>query len=103
MTLANELANSLGGRLSVESKSESGSTFIFSMKTEIYSANLNYNIEDVEVNNNSIKNIPINTYDKSKILIIEDNPEMNAYLTEILSENYSCDVAFDGIEGLQKV
>lgn len=41
--------------------------------------------------------------DKPKILIVEDNPEMASYLEEILSENYVCDKAFDGIEALEKI
>ena len=37
-----------------------------------------------------------------KILIVEDNIELNNYLNDILSVNYIVDVAYDGIEGYEK-
>ncbi|NOY49991.1 MAG: response regulator [Chlorobi bacterium] len=103
LSLANELANSLGASLSIDSKIGKGSTFIFKLKAGIYFATPDSQTSDLRDENVSKKTISINPHDKTKILIVEDNPEMNDYLTEILSEQYSCDVAFDGIEGLQKV
>jgi len=37
------------------------------------------------------------------IVVIEDNIEMNNFITEILSESYRVVTAFDGVEGLQKI
>ncbi|RJQ78099.1 MAG: response regulator [Desulfobacteraceae bacterium] len=38
----------------------------------------------------------------SRILVVEDNPDMNAFLTECLSPHYRITRAFDGREGLEK-
>jgi len=39
---------------------------------------------------------------KSLILVVEDNPDMNAYLVASLAETYQVESALDGAEGLQK-
>ena len=39
---------------------------------------------------------------KALILVVEDNPDMNAYLVASLSETYRVESARDGAEGLQK-
>ena len=39
---------------------------------------------------------------KSLILVVEDNPDMNAYLVASLAEIYQVESALDGAEGLQK-
>lgn len=39
---------------------------------------------------------------KQKILIVEDNPEMNEYLEEIFSQNFDVIKCFNGKEGLEK-
>ena len=103
LSLANELAKSLGGKISVESESGKGATFIFSMTVEIRQGKVKPGKQVSNNKNKTSKPVLINPNDKTKILIVEDNPEMNAYLREILCRYYSCDVAFDGIEGLQKV
>ena len=36
------------------------------------------------------------------ILVVEDNPDMNAYLVATLAETYRVESALDGMEGLQK-
>lgn len=101
LALANELAKSLGGIVSVESKEGSGSTFVFKIDVE---TKISKHIEDISKDTKpDALTIDINIEDKPKLLIVEDNPEMNAYLKEILSKQFSCDIAFDGIEGLQKV
>lgn len=39
---------------------------------------------------------------KAMILVVEDNPDMNAYLMATLAETYRVESTLDGIEGLQK-
>ena len=38
----------------------------------------------------------------SLILVVEDNPEMNAYIADVLGTHYRVATAFDGQEGLDK-
>jgi PAS domain S-box-containing protein len=40
--------------------------------------------------------------DAARVLIIEDNPEMNDFLARMLSPHYRVSRAFDGLEGLEK-
>jgi signal transduction histidine kinase len=40
--------------------------------------------------------------DATLILVVEDNPDMNAYLVELLQRHYRVAAAFDGHEGLSK-
>ena len=40
--------------------------------------------------------------DAPQILVVEDNPEMNSFLTESLGDQYRVVAAFDGQEGLEK-
>ncbi len=103
LALARDLAQSLGGTVSVESEQGKGATFILRMPVESYvSLPKNKMISPLKYEG-LIPKIEINPDDKPKILIVEDNPEMNAYLKSILCKQYNCDVAFDGIEGLQKI
>nr|WP_321269568.1 ATP-binding protein [uncultured Tolumonas sp.] len=46
----------------------------------------------------------INDADENKalILVVEDNPDMNAYLVAILAETYRVESALDGADGLKK-
>lgn len=41
--------------------------------------------------------------EKPNLLIVEDDLEMSRYLSDILSEGYSCSVAPDGMEALKKM
>ncbi len=38
--------------------------------------------------------------DAPRLLVVEDNPDMNAFLAECLGRHYRVDTAFDGLEGL---
>jgi signal transduction histidine kinase/DNA-binding response OmpR family regulator len=113
LSLAKEFAELLNGTLIVESKLNSGSTFTFTLPmSKIISNHLLTEDENTKSNQiNKPQKEPFKTnlkpqktdISKPKILIVEDNPEMNHYLVEILSKNYDCSVAFDGLEALEKV
>ena len=38
--------------------------------------------------------------DAARLLVVEDNPDMNAFLADCLGRHYRVDTAFDGLEGL---
>jgi len=107
LSLAREFAFLLGGTLEVESEKGVGSTFILLLSSP--------QLDTAILPNESTDILNTITYDaqpeanvssktiKPKILIVEDNPEMCAYLVEILSVNYECTTAFDGQEALEKI
>lgn len=102
LSLAKEFAESLDGSISVTSEPNKGATFILNLPIEVYTSTKR--IEQTSFNVKVKNQIPdISLQAKTKILIIEDNPEMSAYLSEILSSQFECDVAFNGMEGLQKI
>ncbi|MFV0470259.1 MAG: two-component regulator propeller domain-containing protein, partial [Dysgonomonas sp.] len=51
------------------------------------------------------ESIPVKEYEhntRQKILIVEDNPEMNEYLEEIFAQNFDIVKSFNGKDGLEK-
>lgn len=117
LSLAKEFAELLNGSLTVESELTKGSTFTFSLPIrEIVSENVNSQKDlnlihrKSEANKKTLEKapqIPKQTQNdntkKPHILIVEDNPEMNNYLVEILAKNYHCSTAFDGLEAIEKM
>ena len=102
LSLAKEFAESLDGSISVTSEPNKGATFILTLPVTIFNSTKTP-LEEKSSLKTTFQPVNINIKEKSKILIIEDNPEMSAYLSEILSVQFECDVAFNGIEGLQKI
>jgi len=107
LAYANEIVKRFNGQLNVTSTLGKGSTFTCSLPLDNF--NVVDSIEDdfiPEVNNplTKINYVPI-TVDghKPKILIVEDNSDMQDYLLQIMSPFYSCTVANDGLDALQKL
>jgi len=120
LALTKELVEILGGKISVKSKINQGTSFTIILpylraerclekETEnIYyvrsyfqpdlqitydtSKDFNYKIEQIDKTNNN-KN--------KKILIVEDNPDMQKYIKSILEKEYIVILAQNGREGLQ--
>ncbi len=103
LSIAKELADSLGAKLIVESLPGKQTTFALVLPAVLLRKTKREEAEQEEVSIPAKPEININPDDKPRILIVEDNPEMNAFLKSILSPFYDCDMAFDGIEALQKV
>lgn len=105
LSLAREFAVLLNGSLTVKSAINKGSTF--SLTIPVNKAD----IEDFKPTTKEITpidNVPITKdtssiqqNNKPKILIVEDNPEMNDFLKEILSNKYNCTCVFNGFEALK--
>lgn len=100
LSLSKEFAESLNGTLSVDSERNAGATFTLTFpftkgeNTETAKESPTIAVEDKH---------PISLEKRERILIVEDNLEMSRYLKEILTPYYDCDVAFNGMEALQKV
>lgn len=105
LSLSRELAEAMYGSLTVNSEWKKGSTFTFTVPVtevdaQIVPSRKAINPETVPLSETPKKTKPSQ---HSKILIVEDNPEMVNYLVEILSPMHQCEVAFDGEEALQKI
>ena len=112
LSLAKELANLMQGDLEVSSQLGKGSQFKLNLPLKLVtiqqeiSEELRY--EEIVVEQNSVEAKPsyqplLLNGQKPKILVIEDNEEMNQYLTEKLSKNYQISKAFDGLQALEKM
>ncbi len=112
LSLAKEYAELLGGSLSVKSVLHKGSVFTLKLpvkqvKSSTEGVESNHELELVDKQSkvsdteksNQLK--PEFSKQKPNVLIVEDNPEMNAYLVEILNKYYNCFTAFDGLEALE--
>ena len=100
LSIAKEYAESLGG--SVLAKNENGMVFSVTIPISTYKTELKTAVAPTTKEKESPLT-KLNLDEMPEILIVEDNPEMNAYLSQILSTNFSCESAFNGIEALQKV
>ncbi len=108
LSFADRLAKMMGGSISVESKRNEGSTFTLQIPLDLSKECP----EDIVVSNNidplvdtEKSNYKVNTIfaDKPRVLIVEDNYEMQKYLSGILKEYFHIDLAENGFEGLKKL
>ncbi len=110
LALAKELAKLFGGELHVSSRLDEGSTFTLEMPLTITGKEESKDEDVVSSTETQPEEVTDTHYspiflkgEKAGILIVEDNPEMSAYLKRILSPDYNCTIANDGMEALQLV
>ncbi|TNE54895.1 MAG: response regulator [Bacteroidetes bacterium] len=99
LAFSKELAQSLKAKLEVRSIPGEGACFFLELVKNAFEPMPYSNATETTLENKT----PLIETTKRKILIVEDNPEMNAFLNELFSEEYLCDSAFDGNEALQFV
>lgn len=108
LALSRELAYLMKGELSVESTWGKGSTFTLHIPVQPVSDDkqitpvLRYDDpvsaeEETEHNRTATQHSSPGT-EKPRLLIVEDNPDMQDLLYELLSENYACMIANHGAE-----
>ena len=108
LSFADRLAKMMGGSISVESKRNEGSIFTLQLPLDLSKecpedvvvSNNNDLLVDTEKSNYKVKAI---FADKPRILIVEDNYEMQKYLSSILEEYFHVELAENGFEGLKKL
>ncbi len=100
LALSIKLAKSLGGNIDLKSETNKGSAFTFILPAEIFYEKEN---NKASISNDDYQYEIINDSKLSKILIVDDNPEMVQYIKEILSEFFVCDTAYDGFEAIEKI
>ncbi len=104
LALSKQLALSAGGDLSAKSELGKGSEFTFAFPAKESQTDLEKS-PDISANPNptnsktSLKTIKSNL----TVLVVEDNLELNQYISDLLSENYRVLRAYDGAEGLALV
>jgi len=105
LALAKELATLHGGDLEVESILNEGSTFSLNLplikKDQVHIPEIeeeNYKTENPFLPH-SYQPILLNGQ-KARLLIVEDNPEMSAFVQQILNPYFNCHAALDGTQAL---
>lgn len=95
LALSKEFAELMSGTLTVTSVLNEGSVFTLQLPLRLTKSAS----EKKEKLAEPIKEVTT----KPKILIVEDNIEMNSFLVEMLGKKYDCSVAFDGHEAYAKI
>lgn len=100
LSLAKEFAISLNGDLKVKSDLNEGASFTLHFPFVLDESKVISEEPEISL---SKKTQDMSIEKKTRVLIVEDNIEMSNYLKEILSDHFTCDVAFNGMEALEKV
>lgn len=107
LALAKELAELMKGSLSVASEWQKGSTFTLKLPVEIArkpeaSVLPPLQLEMEQPDSEAFSRVTTNgARNKTKLLIVEDNPDMQHLICGLLSKNYNCIVANNGAEAWQ--
>ena len=105
LSLVNELISKLKGTISLQSEKGEGSVFKVQLPVELkeYSKYLHQNdFTFKNITNQAQINIE-EPDDAPSILVVDDNIEIINYINELLSPNFNCTFAFDGVEALNKI
>jgi len=107
LSFASRLAKMMGGDISVVSKKGSGSVFTLRLPLDIVSDKC---LEGMKADRKEEPKSESTSYkvraifdDKPKILVVEDNYEMQKYLLSILEDYFYVELAENGFEGLKKL
>ena len=97
LALTKEVVELHQGQLSVESELGKGSCFTFSLPYEELSSH-----QDVDIEEHVIDNLPEAEKDLTKVLLVEDNAELRAFLKSRLEQHYLLIESENGREALEK-
>lgn len=105
LALVKELIKLMGGSIVVKSKPGRGTEFIITMPVR-RTATINKTMEvqqfPTDGNTNTLPSILSTPVEGPKVLVIEDNQDVQFYIQNCLSISYQIESAFDGAEGIQK-
>ena len=97
LALVRDLVQKMGGSLSLESTPGQGSAFTVSMpvvQSTLPSVPLDTDAVEVHVS-------PLTSDHEIELLVVEDNPDICAFLRECLEEEYNVTITHDGLSGLR--
>jgi len=113
LALVKELVSLLEGTISVQSKINSGSTFMVELpcyveqfvnveKNQMEIIPMTKSINELtSIDDNKVGLVPENTENEQEILlVVEDNPELRAFISEVTGAQFKVIEAKDGVEGL---
>jgi signal transduction histidine kinase/CheY-like chemotaxis protein/AraC-like DNA-binding protein len=107
LSLIAELVRNLNGAVRVESEINAGSIFYVNLPYKLNNFNLHTNSLEKKFDLLSIEKCSKEDIKKTtkypKVLIVDDNIEMIAYLKEIFLDTLECTFAFNGAEALEKI
>jgi DNA-binding response OmpR family regulator/anti-sigma regulatory factor (Ser/Thr protein kinase) len=100
LALAKELAQLMQGDLNVKSEWGKGSSFTFTMLAEEKDASIAVNQEVIKAKNEQSQKTSTVSFNQNlpKVLIVEDNLDMQQLISSILSDDYQCVIADNGEE-----
>lgn len=102
LSLAQEFARLMSGDIKAYSEPGKGSLFVLELPLETVEETATPSVEDKQSQKAGISADDEKKEDKKhSILIVEDNPEMNKYLSTLLCPYFNCYQAFDGEEALK--
>ncbi len=109
LALVNQIMTSIGGKIEVESTLGKGTTFHIYIPIR-HGNKRHAAIEDIEETNMpfipSENNLPDDTKEledsRRRVLIIEDNYDLAAYIGNLLTDNYAIFYATNGKDGIEK-
>ena len=105
LALAQEFAQLMNGQIKAYSEPGKGSMFVLELPLETVEETADQTEKDGKLQQNETfsENTGKKKDKKQSILIVEDNPEMNKYLSTLLCPYFNCYQAFDGEEALEKL
>ena len=95
LSIVREYAEFMGGKVSVDSELGKGASFSIELPVNIFSSRKARLKMRLQITLTNIHFQILIWKENQTLLIVEDNPEMNSYLREILSPNFNCDIAFN--------
>lgn len=109
LSLVKQIVDSVGGTINVTSEEKKGSTFLITIPIkqgqkpyEDFAANETTNTPMLPKEQNVLQDSNSDDDDNQRILIIEDNSDIAAYIGEHLTDKYAVFYASNGKEGLDK-
>lgn len=104
LAIVKNLAELHHALISVESKPGKGSVFTLRITTDnIYPDAIHDDGTQTPLDNEGAHDMPEKTSDKIRVLVVDDNPEIMAYISQALASEFDVEVAKNGIEGIRKV
>ena len=116
LALVKEIVDALNGSIDLKSVPDEGTTIKVTLRRHSSSKQRSQAPQEIVLSESSTAELESLTQsgdftlalansqeqENPNILIVEDNPDMQQYLVELLSPSYSCTVASDGEAGLHK-